>query len=65
MTNVVIAGYARSPFTLANKGALGKTRPDDLVATVLKELVARTKVKAEHIEDLLLGLRLSPRESKD
>jgi acetyl-CoA acyltransferase len=55
MSNVVIAGYARSPFTLANKGALRKVRPDDLCAAVVKGLVERTKVNPDHIEDLLLG----------
>ena len=39
MKNVVIAGYARSPFTLAGKGALKKTRPDELAAEVIKGLI--------------------------
>jgi len=55
MTNAVIAGYARSPFTLAKKGGLAKVRPDDLMAEVVRALVARTGVKPEDIEDLLLG----------
>ena len=55
MTNVVICGYARSPFTLANKGALKKTRPDDLAAAVIKALVERTKVNPDDIEDVALG----------
>lgn len=55
MSNVVIAGYARSAFTLANKGALKKVRPDDLAAAVVKALVERTKVNPDHIEDLSLG----------
>ncbi|MFG1270823.1 thiolase family protein [Xanthobacter versatilis] len=55
MQNVVIAGYARSPFTLAKKGELARVRPDDLAAQVVAELVARTGVKAEEIEDLILG----------
>jgi acetyl-CoA acyltransferase len=55
MREVVIAGYARSPFTLANKGALARVRPDDLAAEVVKALIARTGVKAEDIEDLLMG----------
>ncbi len=55
MKNVVIAGYTRSPFTLAGKGALQKVRPDELAAEVIKGLVARTGVKAEDIEDLILG----------
>ncbi len=34
MKPVVIAGYARSPFTFANKGELTKVRPDDMAAAV-------------------------------
>ena len=55
MSNVVIAGYARSAFTLAHKGALRKTRPDDMAGTVIKGLVEKLKVNPEHIEDLLMG----------
>ncbi len=55
MTNVVIAGYNRSAFTLANKGALRKSRPDDVAAAVIKGLLEKTKVKPEDIEDLALG----------
>jgi acetyl-CoA acyltransferase len=54
-TNVVIAGYARSPFHFANKGALTKVRPDDLVAATVKGLVERSGVNPEDIEDLILG----------
>ena len=39
MTRVVVAGYARSPFTLARKGALAKVRPDDLAAQVCEAVV--------------------------
>ena len=55
MKNIVIAGYARTPFTLSNKGALAKTRPDDLAAAAIKGLVARTGVTVDDIEDLILG----------
>ena len=55
MKNVVIAGYVRSPFTLAHKGGLLHMRPDDLAAQVVRALVDRTKVNPEHIEDLILG----------
>ncbi len=51
----VIAGYARSPFTLAAKGALARTRPDDLAAETIAVLVQRTGVKAEDIEAVILG----------
>lgn len=53
--NVVIAGYVRSPFTLARKGGLARVRPDDLAAAVVRELVVRTGVKAGDIEDLIVG----------
>ncbi len=55
MPNAVICGYKRSPFTFANKGALAKTRPDDLAAAVVRALVDETRVKLDDIEDLLLG----------
>ena len=55
MKNVVIAGYARSPFTFAAKGELSKVRPDDLAARVVKSLIERTGVKPEDIEDLIVG----------
>lgn len=55
MRNVVIAGYARSPFTLARKGALAKVRPDDLTAQVLKGLIERTGVDPKAIEDVIVG----------
>jgi acetyl-CoA acyltransferase len=55
MTNVVIAGYARSPFTLAKKGALARVRPDDLAAEVVRGLVEKTGVNPEDIEEILVG----------
>jgi acetyl-CoA acyltransferase len=55
MKDVVIAGYARSPFTFAKKGELVKVRPDELAAQVIRALVERTGVAVEDIEDLLVG----------
>lgn len=55
MRNVVIAGYARSPFTLARKGALTKVRPDDLTAQVVKALIERTGIDPKAIEDVIVG----------
>ncbi len=55
MTRAVIAGYVRSPFTLARKGELASTRPDELAAQVVKELVKRAGIPAGDIEDLLMG----------
>ena len=55
MKSVVIAGYVRSPFTLARKGGLAGVRPDDLAAAVVRGLIARSGVDPADIEDLILG----------
>lgn len=55
MTTAVIAGYVRSPFTPARRGALARVRPDDLAAQVVRALVSRTAVPADKIEDLIVG----------
>ncbi len=51
----VIAGYSRSPFTPANKGALAKTRPDDIAAAVVDRLLEDTGIDPSLVEDLLVG----------
>jgi len=53
--SAVICGYKRSPFTFANKGALVKTRPDDMAAAVVRALVAESGIDPSAIEDLILG----------
>ena len=55
MKDIVIAGYARSPFHFATKGGLAKVRPDDLAAHAVKGLIERTGVNPDDIEDLILG----------
>ena len=55
MKNVVIAGYARSPFHFAKKGALAKVRPDDLAAQVIAALIERSKIDPKDIEDIIMG----------
>ncbi|WP_339634013.1 thiolase family protein [uncultured Sneathiella sp.] len=55
MKNVVIAGYARSPFTLANKGEMIKIRPDELAGQVIRGLLEKTGVNKEDIEDVIIG----------
>lgn len=55
MRDVVIAGYARSPFTPAHKGALARTRPDDMAAAVVAGLVRRSGVDPALIDDLICG----------
>tara|TARA_B100001750_G_scaffold40800_1_gene29613 strand:+ start:20751 stop:21887 length:1137 start_codon:yes stop_codon:yes gene_type:complete len=55
MKEVVIAGYVRSPFTPAKKGEMAKVRPDELAGQVVKELISRTEVNPEDIEDMIMG----------
>jgi acetyl-CoA acyltransferase len=55
MKDVVIAGYARSPFHLARKGGLAGVRPDELAAQVVAALVERSKVDPKEIEDVIVG----------
>jgi acetyl-CoA acyltransferase len=52
---VVIAGYVRSPFHFAHKGALRDVRPDELAGQVVRRLVERTGVDPSAIEDVTLG----------
>ena len=55
MSSVVIAGFKRSPFTFANKGALSKIRPEDLLSQVINDLVNDSNIKTEDIEDIIAG----------
>ena len=55
MYNSVIAGYSRSPFTMARKGALINTKPVNLLADVIENLVSKSNVKKEDIEDIIVG----------
>ncbi len=55
MKPVVIAGFARSPFHFAKKGALAKVRPDELAAQVVAALVERSKIDPKEIEDVIMG----------
>ena len=55
MKNVFIAGYVRSPFHFAAKGALTRVRPDDMLAAVIQGLLQKTGVPGGDIEDLIVG----------
>ena len=55
MAQAYIVDYLRSPFALANKGALTGVRPDDLAAGVVSALVERSGVDPELVEDVILG----------
>lgn len=55
MSTAVIAGYCRTPFHFARKGALIDMRPDDLAAIAIRALVDRTGIDPATIEDILMG----------
>ena len=55
MFKSVIAGYSRSPFTMAKKGALVDAKPVNLLAEVIKNLVSKSNIKKEDIEDIVVG----------
>ncbi len=55
MTRAVIAGYARTPFHAAKKGALARVRPDDLAAEAIRGLLKATGVNPADVEDVLMG----------
>ena len=51
----VIVGYCRTPFHRAHRGELKDVRPEDLTAAVIRELVERTGIHTDSIEDVMLG----------
>ena len=55
MQQAVIAGYVRTPFTFAKKGALAGVRPDDLAAIAIKALVERTKIDPARVDDVVFS----------
>ena len=55
MYKSVIAGYSRSPFTMAKKGELIDVKPVNLLAEVINNLVTKSNIKREDIEDVVIG----------
>ncbi|MDB4279909.1 thiolase family protein [bacterium] len=55
MYKAVIAGYSRSPFTMAKKGELIDIKPVNLLAEVIKNLISKSKVNRNSIEDIVIG----------
>jgi len=51
----VIAGYSRSPFQPAHKGALANTRVEDFGSQVARKTLSNTGISVESVEDLMLG----------
>ena len=54
MIESVIVDAIRSPIGMKNGNMIG-IRPDDLTSQVVKNLLKRSQIQPEHIEDLVLG----------
>ncbi len=55
MRNAVIVSAARTAVGKAPKGTLRTTRPDDMAAVVIKEVVERAGIDPAEVEDVVLG----------
>ncbi len=55
MQSAVITSVVRTPIGRAHKGSLRDVRPDDLVAEVIKEAVARSGIDPGLLDDHFLG----------
>ena len=51
----VICDYVRTPFHRAHKGELAQVRPEDMLNATVSEIIARSRVDVNDIEDLMLG----------
>ena len=55
MQEVVIVSAVRTPVGRGKKGTLIHTRPDDLAALVLQQVLRRVNMEASIVEDVVLG----------
>ena len=53
--DAVIAGWVRTPFHRAHKGALAGVRPDTMVAECIKEVVRRLELNPAEVDDVIVG----------
>ncbi len=62
MRDVAIIEGVRTPFGRALKGGLKDTRPDDMGAVAIREALARSGVKPEEVEDVVMGCAMPEAE---
>lgn len=63
MRDAVIVQALRTAVGKAPRGALRTTRPDDMAATVFRELLKRTpQLRAEEVDDVILGCAMPEAE---
>ena len=55
MSSAVIVGFKRSPFTIANKGELANLRPEDILSSVINDLIKTSNINKNDIEDIIAG----------
>ncbi len=55
MSNAVIVAAGRTPIGRAHKGSLADVRADDLLAFIIKEVVAKSGIDPASIEDVFAG----------
>ena len=53
--DAIVAGWVRTPFHRAHKGALAEVRPDTMVAECIKEVVKRLKLDPTEVDDVIVG----------
>ena len=53
--DAIVAGWVRTPFHRAHKGALAGVRPDTMVAECIKEVVRRLDVDPNEVDDVIVG----------
>jgi acetyl-CoA acyltransferase len=62
MREVAVVSAVRTAIGKANKGALKDTRPDDLLATVLKSAVEKAGIDPAEIDDVVVGTAMPEAE---
>ncbi len=63
MREAVIVSALRTAVGKAPRGTLRNTRPDDMAATVIQELLRRTpQIKPEDVDDVILGCAMPEAE---
>ena len=53
--DAIVAGWVRTPFHRAHKGALAGVRPDTMVAECIKEVVRRLELNPAEVDDVIVG----------
>lgn len=62
LENVAIIGAVRTPIAKGNKGAFRAVRPDELGAITVAEILKRTDVKHEDVDDVIFGCAMPEAE---